>query len=363
MSLKSLLGRSVGLLLDVPLRFSPFSDLAIRRILQQGHAREQLVSRLFADNPDAREFLIELCRETNPRFTRALRLAEAEKELAELAEFVDLDTDIERRRQDAFDAASRVPDVEKVICDIVCPDDEVLLKDARLRVPQRRDVAVLIQEILVNQDYYFATDEQAPRILDCGSHFGLAIYYFKHLYPEARITAFEPVPKNRDLLLENVRRNDWKDVEVLPCAISDSNEPATFFASENCSMAGSLTERAVKSSTQIEEIEVPCRRLSEFLDEPVHFLKLDIEGVEDRVLAEAEPKLSNIQHIFCEYHDGEGLDRCRLAKILTLLDRVGFDTHTSKAWATARRSGEKPIEYVAEPLSMCIWGKARKWPN
>ena len=37
------------------------------------------------------------------------------------------------------------------------------------------------------------------------------------------------------------------------------------------------------------EFTVECRRLSEYLQEPVHFLKMDIEGYEDVVLAELGP--------------------------------------------------------------------------
>ena len=49
--------------------------------------------------------------------------------------------------------------------------------------------------------------------------------------------------------------------------------------SESDSMAGSLTERRRESGDYCAEIPVECRRLSPYLEEPVHFLKLDIEVI------------------------------------------------------------------------------------
>ena len=79
------------------------------------------------------------------------------------------------------------------------------------------------------------------------------------------------------------------------------------------------------------------------------------------VLAEAEARLGNVQHIFCEYHHGNGLPTDRLVKILSLLDRVGFDAQVGKALDFQRRSLQRPMSFVGEAYSAVIWAENRNW--
>ena len=37
----------------------------------------------------------------------------------------------------------------------------------------------IAKEIFENKEYYFSSPTPAPKILDCGSHIGLATLYFK----------------------------------------------------------------------------------------------------------------------------------------------------------------------------------------
>ena len=52
----------------------------------------------------------------------------------------------------------------------------------------------LYREVFAEREYWFATDNPRPVILDCGSNIGMAILFFKSLYPDAEIVAFEPAP-------------------------------------------------------------------------------------------------------------------------------------------------------------------------
>lgn len=258
-------------------------------------------------------------------------------------------------------AAAGDAGVKNLILDTITEEDQLGLAGGALRFPDRRSLWILLHEILINEDYYFETEAEAPRILDGGTHFGLAIYYFKMLYPAARITGFEPAPALRALALENVKTNNYTNVDILPYALAGTARTAKFILSETDSMAGSLTARQRIAGNPVSEIEVECRPLSEFLREPVHFLKLDIEGVEDEVLAEAEPYLNNVQYIFCEYHHGNGLETDRLAKILCLLDRAGFDAQVGKSFSFQQRTNRRPLTFVERPYSAVIWARNRQW--
>ena len=267
----------------------------------------------------------------------------------------------ESRLQRARQSLSGIEDVPNALLDLVCDGDEVLLRNGRMRFLDRESLWVTLHEILVNEEYYFETDNRAPRILDCGAHFGLATYYWKSLYPEARITSFEPVDFLCELARENVEKNEFSTTEVLPFALSDTPGKETFYLSREDSMAGSLTSRRKDAGDGISELSVECRQLSEYLDEPVHFLKLDIEGSEDRVLREAESKLENVQHIFCEYHHGHGLATNRLAEILTLLDRTGFDVHVAKSSEYQKLTSERAMTYADHAYSAVLFAKNRNW--
>src|SRR3989344_6241937 len=49
----------------------------------------------------------------------------------------------------------------------------------------------MFEEIFIQKQYYFDSRNRRPLIVDCGSNIGLSVVFFKILYPEAKIIAFE----------------------------------------------------------------------------------------------------------------------------------------------------------------------------
>ena len=131
--------------------------------------------------------------------------------------------------------------------------------------------------------------------------------------------------------------------------------------SNNSSQAGSLTDRRTYFKDSIDEFEVPCRKLSEFINSPINYLKLDIEGSEDIVMEEIKGHLFNIQFIFIEYHHGAGLSTDRLTKILNILDNHGFEYHISKSIAYNNATAYRPLEFSSDPYSALIFAKNNRW--
>ena len=58
-----------------------------------------------------------------------------------------------------------------------------------------RQLNYLFREIILDTQYMFEADNDFPFIIDCGSNIGVGILFFKILYPQARIIAFEPDPE------------------------------------------------------------------------------------------------------------------------------------------------------------------------
>ena len=243
--------------------------------------------------------------------------------------------------------------------DTVTVDGRVQFDVGALEFTDRHSAWSLIHEIFANEDYYFETATDTPRILDCGTHIGASIFFFKRLFPKARITGFEPVPALRQRALENFARNQYTDVEVLPYALAPTATTTVFHLSETYSMAGSLVERRSEAGDEVTSFEVETRPLSEFLQEPVDFLKVDIEGVECEVLEEAEPYLTNVQYLFCEFHVGLGLGCERLQRILAVLDRQGFEYQVAKSRSFRQTSQKRPLLYLGGIASLVIWAKKK----
>jgi FkbM family methyltransferase len=172
------------------------------------------------------------------------------------------------------------------------------------------------EEIFQREVYYFESENKNPVIIDAGSNIGLSVIYFKKLFPEAKIIAFEPDPKIYQVLSSNLFIFDFNDVETHEIALSDSQKISKF--RQDNSDSGSLM---VDDDNQI---DVKVDLLSNYITEEIDFLKIDIEGAEVGVIKEIEPKLNLVRRIFIEYHSIRGQQQ-ELDIILQILSRNGFN--------------------------------------
>ncbi len=185
----------------------------------------------------------------------------------------------------------------------------------------RNNLRLLFSEIFARQNYYFENPRRDPTILDCGANIGMATLFFKWLYPQARIIAFEPDPATFQLLQQNVSGNSLSNVVNHNVALADAEKEIPFHVPET----GSLMMSAV-SSRGGSQITVQARRLSTFISSEVDLLKLDIEGMEGPVLAElaASGKLSNVRQAIIEVHHNLPEQPRNLSSILKILEDSGF---------------------------------------
>ncbi len=166
--------------------------------------------------------------------------------------------------------------------------------------------------------YDFRPQTAEPLVLDCGSHIGLSVLRFKRLAPAGRVIAFEPDAGVRSLLQRNIDDNGLAGVQVVPAAVAGQRGMSCFVADGADGGRLALEGSAPPSSHSVRTV-----LLSDYLDEPVELLKLNIEGAEWEVLREAAHKLHRVRHLVVEYH---GFPECgqHLHGILALLDACGF---------------------------------------
>src|ERR1700678_363235 len=131
-----------------------------------------------------------------------------------------------------------------------------------------------LREIYIEECYRFKARHPEPRIIDCGANIGLAAFYFKDLYPLAKIQAFEADPAICQVLRTNVSNSGFPDVEVGNRAVWVSNEPVEFRTE------GGFSGRVKMPGDDVSLARVDGVRLRDLLDEPVDLLKIDIEGAE-----------------------------------------------------------------------------------
>jgi len=183
-------------------------------------------------------------------------------------------------------------------------------------------------EIFMRQVYFFRSDKDAPLIFDCGANVGLATLYFKTMYPLSTIEAFEPDPLTFRILEENVELNALEGVGLHQYALWDSEGELDFYVDENSPSQLSMGVLPGRFGERERRITVPAVRLSRFLDgKVVDFLKIDVEGSEERLLSDLDRQgsLERVRQMAVEYHHPPGRESSRLSRVLGMLERVGFD--------------------------------------
>lgn len=183
-----------------------------------------------------------------------------------------------------------------------------------------------LDEIFIQEVYKFTTEKRQPFIIDCGANIGLSVIYFKQLFPEARILAFEADPQICNSLRENLSSYNYHDVEIVNAAVWDKEDKLTFIAEG--SVGGMLHRNNSKAYNQIEVTSV---RLRSYLQSHVDFLKIDIEGAEYEVLKDCQDLLGNVENMFIEYHTMPREDQ-KLHEILTWINKNGFKYYIREAW-------------------------------
>ena len=184
-----------------------------------------------------------------------------------------------------------------------------------------KEFHILKSEIFGNDCYKVELDNDKPYILDVGAYIGLSVIYFKSIYPNSKIVAFEPNLFAREILEENIFVNNLKDVTVLPYAI-DSSEGKRDLHIDTSDNNWQSTASFFKNSwngkyPNDSSISVETKKLSTFLkDKTVDLLKLDIEGLEKNVLEESKEFLTSIKNIIIEYHP---IKKQNFKKILSIL--------------------------------------------
>ena len=173
--------------------------------------------------------------------------------------------------------------------------------------------------IFVRRTYAFRSSGPRGIVVDCGANIGLSVLYFKTMYPDLRVVAYEADPVMCRTLERNVMANRLKGVEVVNAAVGSVAGAVNFLRDGTDS--GRVTDD-LQSGKHIVEVAAVCLR-KELEGRDVQFLKVDIEGAETDALIGCAGRLSQVRSMCVEFHTFPDKPQ-RLGQLLSVLEEAGF---------------------------------------
>lgn len=187
----------------------------------------------------------------------------------------------------------------------------------------------MYEEIFIKKIYKFITANPEPVIIDCGANIGLSTIYFKTMYPQSKITSFEPDLEVFTILEKNIGSSGLKNVTLINKGLSKIDQEVSFFSE------GADGGRIALESDDKKLTKVTLTKLSPYLQTHIDFLKIDIEGSETEVLEECKDYLFNVDHLFIEYHSLVNKPQ-QLDIILNILKNTGFRYYIEQVGITSQ---------------------------
>ena len=152
----------------------------------------------------------------------------------------------------------------------------------------------------------------------------MSVLYFKYIFPDCSIIAFEPNPRAFYLLQKNIEQNNLKNVVIYNLALSDVQAEIEFFTGndEQILLASTIKERG-----GFNVINIETALLSKFLTESIDLIKMDIEGSETKVMTDlvSAQKESLAKRYIIEYHHKINNEKSALSSFLIPFENAGFD--------------------------------------
>ena len=206
-------------------------------------------------------------------------------------------------------------------------DDSIKLftfKDFKVFYKRPYELIKTYEELFLDEIYRFQTKNEEPVIIDCGANIGLSSLYFKSIYPNAILHAFEPDAVLFQLLEKNAQVNSFTNTHL--------HQAAVWIEDTNLSFSSKGSEASHIDLSNQSEHQVKAIRLSSFLTqfEHVDFLKMDIEGAEFQVVADCLEGLKKVDHFFLEYH-GKVDQTKQLYTLLQQVESIGFNVYIKMA--------------------------------
>jgi FkbM family methyltransferase len=134
-------------------------------------------------------------------------------------------------------------------------------------------------------------------IVDLGANVGYSVIHWAHIYPNARLVAFEPHPTHILMLYRHLELNAVLNrVQVVGSAASNCNAESFLTNDEN--------ESVVVEKYESGRLPIKVRDFfTEFGTQTIDLLKMDIEGGEYAILKDQRFETLDVRMIVLEWHN------------------------------------------------------------
>ena len=155
-------------------------------------------------------------------------------------------------------------------------------------------------------------------VLDIGANTGVFGVSVANMFPQNRIFCFEPHPFLSSKLSNNVKINKLQNVSIVKKVVSDIDGTQSFYAqniekSKNHGLSSinfDAVNDEIVSKIDVESIKIDTfvRDLTLTKDEMISFIKIDVQGAEQRVLAGALNVIKKYRPIIIFEHEDQFYD-------------------------------------------------------
>lgn len=189
-------------------------------------------------------------------------------------------------------------------------------------------------------------------VVDVGANVGLYTLLASSLVGvTGRVVAVEPSSENCRLILLSVEANNADNVELFPVALDRARGWSNL--SGHFGSNGGLVSADTSSLQSGWSEIVPTVALDDLVDGPVHFLKIDVEGAEGRVVAGAQRILTTSRPVVATEFSLEMLPRVSGISGEEYLD--GFEALGYRISLFNRETGQ-PDPPISAAASLQNWG-------
>lgn len=195
--------------------------------------------------------------------------------------------------------------------------DKINFLNFNISIPDFKSFIWQYKEIFIDEIYFFESNTKKPVILDCGSNIGTSILYFKTIFPNSIIHAFEPDINIFNILKNNLKKNNLTNIFLNNSAVWIHDNGVNF--SCEGSDAGAIdNSKSVNTTVQSISLKSKLQTFSK-----IDFLKMDIEGSEYEVILDCTDELKKIKYIYLEFHSFRN-SKQKLSQILQILENNHF---------------------------------------
>jgi FkbM family methyltransferase len=237
---------------------------------------------------------------------------------------------------------------------------KVILKNG-LSIEAEMSLRFMVREIFIDRVYNptYLPINKDDIVVDIGANNGLFTLFAASLTYN-KVYAFEPAPRNFEVLQRNIATNKLLHVTAYCSAVSDKVGSATLHLNpadvhqnllSECIIPAKIAEYKTRTNlhyliAHAEDAEhsviVPTTTVQDIIEsnhlERIDFLKLDCEGAEGPILQSASRAyLQKVGKVALEFHDH--LSEINHQTIQNTLDKAGFMTRLK--W-----NGTSPLGYI-----------------